>query len=268
MKLQDKVIIVTGSVTGIGRAIALRCMAEGARVVLHGLEAEWGAAVLKEAPQGKALLHIENITTEGAPQRLVQLALERFGRLDAIVNNAAWVVSSNIDTTSLAFLREVLEVNTVAPFALVQAALPHLNATRGSVLNIGSINAYSGEPNLLAYSISKGALMTMTRNLGDTLFREQGVRVNQINPGWVLTETERERKKAHGLAEDWYKDLPRVYAPAGRILWPEEIAAAALYWLSDESGPVSGQVMDLEQYPYIGRNPPKDTSTIPQKNKQ
>ncbi len=83
----------------------------------------------------------------------------------------------------------------------------------------------------------------MTRNLGDTLHRENGVRVNQINPGWVLTETERERKKQHGLAEDWYKDLPSVYAPAGRILSPAEIAAAAIYWLADECGPISGQVL-------------------------
>ena len=104
--------------------------------------------------------------------------------------------------------------------------------------------------------------MTLTRNLGDTLHRENHVRVNQINPGWVLTETERERKKEHGLAEDWYKDLPSVYAPAGRILWPKEIATAAIYWLADESGPISGQVVDLEQHPFIGRNPPKDASTI------
>ena len=104
--------------------------------------------------------------------------------------------------------------------------------------------------------------MTMTRNLGDTLHRENGVRVNQINPGWVLTETEMQRKKEHGLAEDWYKDLPSVYAPAGRILLPDEIAAAAIYWLADESGPISGQVVDLEQHPFIGRNPPKDSITI------
>ncbi len=90
-------------------------------------------------------------------------------------------------------------------------------------LNIGSVNAYSGEPNLLAYSISKGGLMTLTRNLGDTLHRENGVRVNQINPGWVLTETERERKKQHGLSEDWYKDLPSVYAPSGRIFAPQKL---------------------------------------------
>ena len=105
--------------------------------------------------------------------------------------------------------------------------------------------------------------MTMTRNLGDTLHREDGVRVNQINPGWVLTETEELRKKQHGLAADWYTKVPRVYAPAGRILLPKEIAAAAVYWLADESGPISGQVVDLEQHPFIGRNPPKDQSTIP-----
>jgi NAD(P)-dependent dehydrogenase (short-subunit alcohol dehydrogenase family) len=157
---------------------------------------------------------------------------------------------------------KMISVNTLAPFLLIQSALVELTRTKGSVLNIGSVNAWSGEPNLLPYSISKGALMTLTRNLGDTLMRENGVRVNQINPGWVLTENEAKRKRDHGLREDWYADLPRVYAPAGRILWPEEIAAAAVYWLADESGPISGQVVDLEQYPFIGRNPPKDSSTI------
>src|SRR5690606_35574930 len=103
------------------------------------------------------------------------------------------------------------------------------------------------------------------RNLGDTLHRDNGVRINQINPGWVLTETEITRKRAQGLAHDWYKDLPKTNAPAGRILMPEEIAAAAIYWLADESGPVSVQIVDLEQHPFIGHNPPKDPSTISKK---
>lgn len=262
MRLENKVIIITGSTTGIGKAIALRCVAEGAKVVIHGLEEEWGNAVIAELGTDKAVLHIEDISKEGAPQRLVDLAIKSFGKLDAVVNNAAMVVSSNIHTTDKSFMQKVLEVNTIAPFELIKVALPYLSEERGRVLNIGSVNAWSGEPNLFAYSVSKGALMTMTRNLGDTLHRENGVRVNQINPGWVLTETEKQRKKEHGLSEDWYKDLPSVYAPAGRILWPEEIAAAAVYWLADESGPISGQVVDLEQHPFIGRNPPKDTSTI------
>jgi NAD(P)-dependent dehydrogenase (short-subunit alcohol dehydrogenase family) len=262
MRLLDKVIIVTGSTTGIGKAIATRCATEGAKIVLHGLEEDWGREVLAMIGEQSAVLHIEDISAAGAPERLVETALRAFGKLDAVVNNAAWVVSSNITSTDAEFLRRVLEINTVAPFQLIKAALPHLSRSKGAVLNIGSVNAYSGEPDLLAYSISKGALMTMTRNLGDTLHRDYGVRVNQVNPGWVLTETEIQRKKEHGLAENWYEALPRVYAPAGRILKPAEIAAAAVYWLADESGPISGQVVDLEQHPFIGRNPPKDNTTI------
>jgi NAD(P)-dependent dehydrogenase (short-subunit alcohol dehydrogenase family) len=262
MRLQNKVIIVTGSTTGIGKAIALRCVAEGARVVIHGLEQDLGDSVLKIIDKGKAVLHIEDIIIKESTQRLAEKAIGAFGRIDAVVNNAALVISSNVETTDEAFLRHVLNINTIAPFSLIKSALPHLQKTKGCVLNIGSVNAWSGEPNLLAYSISKGALMTMTRNLGDALHREYGVRVNQINPGWVLTENETQRKKDHGLPADWDKKLSKVYAPAGRILRPEEIAAASIYWLADESGPISGQVVDLEQYPFIGRNPPKDETTI------
>ena len=205
MRLKEKVIIVTGSTTGIGKAIAIKAVSEGAKVVIHGLEEDLG----------------------------------------------------------IQFVSELGDEN--AACLLIQAALPHLIESRGSVLNIGSINAWGGEHNLLAYSISKGALMTMTRNLGDSLFREKGVRVNQINPGWVLTENEVARKRTHGLSDDWHENLPKVYAPAGRLIYAEEIAVAAMYWLSDESGPISGQVVDLEQYPMIGRNVPKDANTIPHK---
>ena len=231
-------------------------------MVIHGLEPDLGNEVLQEIGAKHAALHIEDLKGEGCVHRLVDLALSRFGRLDALVNNAARVISSNIETTDLTLFREVLEVNVLAPFALIKAARPYLSQANGCVLNIGSVNAYSGEPNLLAYSVSKGALMTLTRNLGDVLHREYGVRVNQINPGWVLTEREIIRKREHGLNEDWYRRLPVVFAPAGRILLPEEIAAAAVYWLADESGPISGQVVDLEQHPFIGRNPPKDESNI------
>jgi NAD(P)-dependent dehydrogenase (short-subunit alcohol dehydrogenase family) len=265
MRLKNKVIIVTGSTTGIGKGIARRCVAEGARVLIHGLEKNWADDLLEELGEASASTCICNLADESSYRLLVDSALSRFGRIDAIVNNAAKVASSDIHSTDLTYLNSMLSINTAAPLMLIREALPELAKNKGAVLNIGSVNAYSGEPNLLAYSMSKGALMTMTRNLGDSLFRTLGVRVNQINPGWVLTENEAERKRKHGLADDWYKDLPDVYAPAGRLFTPDEIAAAAIYWLSDESGPVSGQVVDLEQYPFIGRNPPKDSSTIPKK---
>jgi NAD(P)-dependent dehydrogenase (short-subunit alcohol dehydrogenase family) len=262
MRLKDKVIIVTGSTTGIGKAIAKRCVAEGAKVVLHGLEQDLGEEVLAEIGTEYAVFHQEDITSETCPYNLVNLAVKTFGKIDAVVNNAALVIASDIHNTDRAFFQKVLDINTLAPFFLIQKALPELIKSKGCVLNIGSINAWSGEPNLLAYSVSKGAIMTLTGNLGDSLMREYGVRVNQINPGWVLTERESERKKLHGLSDTWYEELPSIIAPSGRILRPEEIAAACIFWLSDESGPVSGQVLTLEQHPMIGRNLPKDNKTF------
>ena len=261
MRFRDKVVLVTGSATGIGKAIALRCVAEGARVVIHGLEEDLVADVV--AGLGPAAVgHVEELTTDGCPGRLVDLAVRSFGRLDAVVNNAAIVASGDLHATDAALFDRVMAVNALVPLLVIQASLPHLRAVRGCVLNIGSVNAHCGESGLLAYSMSKGALMTLTRNLGDVLMQADGVRVNQLNPGWVLTENEIRRKRGHGLPDDWTTHLPREFAPAGRLLEPAEIAAAAAYWLSDECGPVSGQVCDLEQHPFIGRNPPKNVMTM------
>ncbi len=257
MRLQDKVILITGSYTGIGRAIAKQCVKEGAKVVLNGLREELGRQLLKEFDADLATHLTLDITADGAPEQLVKMALDTFGRLDAVVNNAAIVASSNIDTTTVPYLERMLAVNTIAPFAIIQAALPYLEQSKGNVVNIGSINSWSGEPNLLAYSISKGALMTLSRNLGDTLFREKGVRVNQINPGWILTEHEFVNQREQGKPDDWHLTLSDVFAPAKRLFKPEELAMAAIYLLSDESGPISGQVVEVEQFPIIGRNPPK-----------
>lgn len=266
-RLAGKAVIVNGSGTGIGRAIAARCVAEGARVVVHGLEAdlvpEVVAALGADAAGTWAVGHVEDLTTAGCPELLVRLAIDSFGRLDGLVNNAAIITTGDIHSTDSASFERTLAVNTLASLRLIKAALPHLRAARGSVLNIGSVNAWCGEPNLLPYSISKGVVMTLTRNLGDVLFCQEGVRVNQINPGWVLTENEVARKRSHGLADDWPAHLPRGCCPAGRLICPEEIAAAAVYWLADECGAMSGQVVDLEQHPFIGRNPPKNTSTVP-----
>lgn len=258
MRLKDKVILITGGYTGIGKAIAKHCVQEGAKVVVNGLEEEPGLALVKELGEDNAAHITMDITGENAPHVLVNVAVSKFGRLNAVVNNAAYIASSNIETTQEPFIKRMMAVNSIAPLMIIQAALPHLSKVGGCVLNIGSINAWGGEPDLLAYSMSKGALMTMTRNLGDSLFRENGVRVNQINPGWVLTEKEILNKKEQGMKADWFRDIPDIFAPAQRIFTPEEIAAACLYWLSDECGPVSSQVMDLEQFPIIGRNLPKN----------
>lgn len=259
MRLSGKSLIITGSTTGIGKAMAKRCLEEGAGVLIHGLESDLAEATRAELdPDGvRTGIWVEDVTAPGAPGRIVAAALECFGKLDGLVNNAAVVGTGRIEDTTEATFDRFMAANVRAPFFLIQAALDPLTATRGCVLNIGSVNAYCGEPDLLPYSISKGALMTLSRNLGDTLHRERGIRINQINPGWILTENERLRKQEQGLPEDWPKLLGDFFAPSGRIFDPAEIAAAAVYFLSDESGPVSGSVLDIEQHPFIGRNPPK-----------
>ncbi|MEM7381904.1 MAG: SDR family NAD(P)-dependent oxidoreductase, partial [Bacteroidota bacterium] len=212
MRLKDKVVLVTGGYTGIGKAIANRCLEEGAKVVANGLREGKANEFLEGKSRDDVAIFTADITKTGVPESMVAFAVERFGKLDALVNNAALISSSNIKSTDLDFLRNMLEINTIAPFALIQAALPHLSETKGNVLNIGSINSWSGEPDLLAYSISKGALMTLSRNLGDSLFRDYAVRVNQINPGWVLTENEKVNQKEQGMKDDWYSELPNLFA--------------------------------------------------------
>ena len=255
MRLKDKVILVTGSTTGIGEAIARRALAEGARVIYHGRDAKRGNALVDEA-RGQAALVIADLADPKSPPKLIEAAVSKFGKLDAIVNNAAWVNRSELHNTDAATFDLAMAINVRAPLLLIQAAVEHLKRSRGCVLNIGSINAYTGEGNLLAYSISKGALMTLSRNLADALCYD-GVRVNHFNVGWVLTPNEYEKKLADGLPEGWQEQVEPQFAPSGRILLPEEIAAAAVYWLSDESRPISGSVVELEQYPIIGRNPTK-----------
>jgi NAD(P)-dependent dehydrogenase (short-subunit alcohol dehydrogenase family) len=255
MRLENKVILVTGSTTGIGEAIARRVVAEGARVLLHGRDEERGRALLEEFA-GHATLATADLADPAAAPQLIDAAIDAFGQLDAIVNNAAWVERSDLFNTDPALFDKVMAVNVRAPLLLIKAAYEHLKRSKGCVLNIGSINAYSGESNLLAYSISKGGLMTLSRNLADALCYD-GIRVNHFNVGWVLTPNEYKTKIKDGLPEDWPEKLEPQFAPSGRILKPEEIAAAAVYWLSDESRPISGTVMELEQYPVIGRNPTK-----------
>ena len=256
MRLKDKSILITGSTTGIGAAMARRCVAEGAQVLVHGLERDLGEAVVRELG-GAAHLHIDDLSDPEAAPRTVAASLHAFGKLDAIVNNAAWILRSTLASTDAPMFDRLMAINVRAPLLLIQSAMSHLKQTRGCVLNIGSVNGYCGEANQLAYAISKGGLMTLTRNLADAHGRDH-VRFNQLNLGWVLSENEYELKIREGLAPDWPEHPPAAFAPSGRILQPELIASAAVFWLSDESRPISGSVLEIEQYPVIGRNPMKE----------
>jgi NAD(P)-dependent dehydrogenase (short-subunit alcohol dehydrogenase family) len=254
-RLKEKTIIVTGGTSGIGAAIARSIVNEGGEVLVHGINKEEGAALVATLGN-RAALCIADLAHDDAPEVIVNAALAAFGKIDGLVNNAAIIERSNLGAITPKGFDQTLAVNTKAPLFLIQAAHPHLVKTKGSVLNIGSINAYAGESTLLAYSMSKGALQTMTRNLANAL-GVTGVRINLINPGWILTEREDRDQVARGLEEGWHKKLDRSAIPLGQMSTPENLAHAAIYWLSDESYPFTGSVVELEQFSIIGRNPEK-----------
>ncbi len=254
MLLQDKVVLVTGSTTGIGRAIARRCVDEGARVMLHGRNETRASALHNEL--GEATHYcLADLASPDAAETLVSATVSAFGRIDVLINNAAIYPRNNIDDLTSGFFDRVMTINLKAPLFLIQHAVGAFRKQQspGVVVNIGSINAHCGQTDILVYSASKGALMTVTRNLGDALGPE-GIRVNHLNVGWTVTETEHELKQKEGLPLNWESLIPKTYAPSGRLLHPEDVAAHAVFWASDQSAPVNGQVYELEQYPIIGRN--------------
>lgn len=258
MRLKDKVILVTGSTTGIGEGMARIFAREGAKVMVHGRRKDAAQKLVAEIGH-EACFVIGSLEDPLVPAKLIAETVKQFGRIDGLVNNAAAITRGSIEKTDNEVFDRTVAVDLKAPFLLIQAALPYFRRQgTGRVLNIGSMNAYCGERNQFIYSICKGGLMTLTRNLADA-YGAEGLRVNQLNVGWTLTPNEFALKMKEGLPEDWPARVSRTFAPSGRLLSPEDVAWAAVYFLSDEAALINGAVLDVEQYPLIGRNPVKES---------
>lgn len=259
MRLKDKVILITGSTTGIGEGMARIFAREGAKVMIHGRREDAAQKLVHELGE-RAAFALGALDDPAVPARLIKETVDHFGRIDGLVNNAAAIVRSNIESTDSELFDSTVAVDLRAPFLMIQAAIPHFRKQGGgSVLNIGSINGYCGERNQFIYSICKGGLMTMTRNLADAHAAE-GIRVNHLNVGWTLTPNEFALKMKEGLPADWPSRVARTFAPSGHLLSPEDIAWAAVYFLSNEAALINGAILDVEQYPVIGRNPVKESA--------
>jgi NAD(P)-dependent dehydrogenase (short-subunit alcohol dehydrogenase family) len=257
---QGQVCVVTGSSSGIGTGIAEALARRGAHVVLHGRNEQRGeatAAKIRALKTGagtspEAMFVKADLTDEAECREVIRRTVQRFGQIDVLVNNAADTTRGNVESTSTELWDSIQASNVRAPFILMQEAVVHMKPRRrGSIVNIGSVNAYIGEPKLCAYSVSKGALMTLTKNAAAYL-NQYRIRVNQINVGWTLTEGEdRVKREGEGRGDEWLEEAVRT-RPFGRLLLPADIAAAVLYFASDDAECVTGTVMDLEQYPVGG----------------
>jgi NAD(P)-dependent dehydrogenase (short-subunit alcohol dehydrogenase family) len=253
--LQNRVALVTGSTSGIGKGVARHFAHLGAAVVVHGTNVANGDAVAGDIRDagGQAVFVAADLTDAGACRALVDRAVDAFGGLDVLVNNAADTSRGTVESVPLEVWDRLMAINLRAPFVLLQAAIPHFRRRGGgSVINIGSVNAYIGEPKLCPYSVSKGGLMTLTKNAASFL-NQYRIRVNQLNVGWTLTEGEHRVKRAEGKGADWLEEAVAT-RPFGRLLEPLDVAYAAAYFASDESACITGSVMDMEQYP-VGAPP-------------
>lgn len=255
-RLQDKVAVVTGSGAGMGEGIARLFVEEGARLVVSGRDVEKGQRVAASIVEGggQAVFQRADVRVEADCRALIDRAIETYGRIDVLVNNAGISTRGTLEGTTVELWDEIFATNVRGPFICMQQAVRYMKEQRsGSIINIGSVNAYIGESKLTAYSASKGALMTLTKNAASYLNRYR-IRVNQLNVGWTDTPNEhRVKREEEGKGANWLEEAART-RPFGRLLVPRDVAYAALYFASDESALVTGAVLDVEQYP-VGAPP-------------
>src|SRR5438445_1982461 len=206
--LANKIAIVTGSTSGIGCGIAEHFASLGARILVHGLDEAEARTVAGRLGKDAAAVAADLADVESC-RRVVRAAIDRFGGLDILVNNAANTARGYLEDAPVELWDAIMNVNLRAPFLCMQEAVKSMRTRGGgSIVNIGAVNAYIGEPKLGPYSGSKGGLMTMTRNAAATLNRYR-VRVKQINVGWPLTEGEERVKQQEGKGKEW---LPEAIA--------------------------------------------------------
>ncbi|RUZ75411.1 SDR family oxidoreductase [Mesorhizobium sp. M7A.F.Ca.US.006.01.1.1] len=257
LQLNGKVALVTGSTQGIGRAIAetlARCGAGG--LLVTGREKTRGDAVAEELSRlGTPTVFVAaDLADPAAPALLVQACIERFGRIDALVNAAGLTDRASFLDADLDGWASLFAVNARAPFFLMQAAIADMKkrGQGGAIVNILSINAHCGSPELAVYSASKGALATLTKNAANA-HRFDRIRVNGINVGWTDTPAERAMQAdtlGNGLG---WLDAANASQPFGRLFSTSDIANLAVFLLSDAAGPMTGTLVDQEQW-VIGAN--------------
>jgi NAD(P)-dependent dehydrogenase (short-subunit alcohol dehydrogenase family) len=250
MRLDGKVVVVTGSTQGLGAAIARRVVELGAGgIVVTGRNAERGEIVRAEleAAGADAVFVAAELAEPDDCAEIIRACDERFGRLDGLVNAAGLSTRGTIDDTSVQLWDLLFAVNVRAPFLLIQhgARLMRRTGDGGSVVNIITMSSHGGEPVLTAYASSKGALATLTRNAGYSLQPDR-IRVNGLNIGWTATEGENMVQADTGRPPDWLEQAD-ANAPLGRLLRPEDIAPMVTYLLSDAARLVTGSVIDFDQ---------------------
>lgn len=251
LSMDGKTAVVTGSTQGLGETIAHLFADRGAKnIVITGRNAERGAKV-KSALDAKGVktIFVQSDLSKMADVRKVIAACDSsFGRIDALVNAAALTDRGSIWDTSEERYDEIFDVNVKAPFFLMQDAL-HLmktSKTSGTIVNILSMSGHGGQDFISAYCGSKGALATLTKNVAYSVMNYR-IRVNGLNIGWMDTPGEDRIMKTYHDANPGWLEKAEAARPFGRLLKPSEVARAVAYLSSEESGMMTGSIIDFDQ---------------------
>jgi NAD(P)-dependent dehydrogenase (short-subunit alcohol dehydrogenase family) len=250
-QLGGKVAVVTGGTQGLGEAIARLFAARGAAgLVICGRQSDKGEAVAADLTgEGCRTVFVHADLSAVDDARAVVAAAERaFGRVDALVNAAGITDRGTIFDTSPELFDRMVAVNLRAPFFLMQEAAKLMRRERveGAIVNILSMSAHGGQPFLTPYSMSKGALATLTKNAAFSLMPWR-IRVNALNIGWMNTPGEdRIMRTVHGATDGWLEKAA-AEQPFGRLIEPGEVARACAFLCSAESGLMTGAVIDFDQ---------------------
>jgi NAD(P)-dependent dehydrogenase (short-subunit alcohol dehydrogenase family) len=243
--------IITGGGQGLGFAIAERLARKGARgIVLSRRSLEKGEkAAASIQSQGTDCIFVKaDVSSAEGCAKLVAAALERFGSLNGLVNAAPLPDRGTLLDTSPDLLDRMFRTNVCGPFLLMQGVVRQLVETGqpGSIVNILSMVVHCGQSNLAAYSASKGALATLTKNVANA-YAANRIRCNGILTGWMDTPGESAtQQKFHGVGEDWLGKAEAAQ-PMGQLVKPHQVAGLASYLLSPESGVMTGALIDYDQ---------------------
>ena len=244
MRAKEKsVALVTGASSGIGAAIARRLASDGFQVLAAGRDSARTEAVVKECPDGRAW--VGPLADSAACDALVADCLRQFGRIDLLVNNAGIYLPSKAEATTDDAWRETLAVNLSVPFFLSRAALPHLRATRGAIVNIASNWGLHAGPQAAAYCASKGGLVLLTKALAVDHAAE-GIRINAVCPGDVVTPMLFRAAEARGVDRKTVLRESAATTRSGRATTPEEVASLVAWLASDGAAQVNGTAILMD----------------------
>jgi NAD(P)-dependent dehydrogenase (short-subunit alcohol dehydrogenase family) len=248
-RFTDRVVIVTGAASGIGRATAARLAAEGARVLASDVVADALAESVRDAnagaaPGGEVVAHVADISDEAQAAGTVTAAVERWGRLDALCNIAGMLRTVRTHECDLDTWNRVIGVNLTGTFLMCRAALPHLLASRGAIVNAASTSSFFGHPWMAAYASSKGAIAALTQTLA-VEYAPAGVRVNAIAPGSVTSGITSNVEFPDDLTKEESRLVRRIMSPTG-FGEPADVAAVVALLASDDGRHMTGEVVRID----------------------